>query len=1055
MGQRYYGYTGSSPDQTHIPLTLEDLDNQDLYQSELERRAQSPETPLRFASQQSLGIDYVDTASWEVTDDDMLVGKLKIQSTSAHSLNFHFSEFDIPASTQLNLYNPVTGESLRQFTRSDVEAHRQLWTPLIFGDVIMLEIVTTQEDLDAVSITLKSAYHDFIGFNNAFDRISGGCNLDVICGQADGYSEVDQYRQQISSVGAYHFNGQEICSGVAINNAERDCTPYFLTANHCGVTEATALSMIVYWNYENSYCRQPNSPESGQAGDGQLNQYNVGAFFKAKDVLTDFALVELDDPIDPQHNVYLSGWDRSSTLPSKTIAIHHPDVEEKRISIDYDTPEIDFSSSSQGKRIRVNDWEIGTTEGGSSGCPLYNSDGLIIGQLVGGIAACSNDEWDVFGWLHKSWDGNNAPQANLHSWLDPNGKSGEQLTGQNCSYLLDYDHQDSKVCNTQPDNSHEIVITANAAFSEAAMLQVIDDGGLDVSLLVTQIDHNSSATLRVNELQSVSSGDYTVKLKGNNSQVDLDLDVNLNVVEAQPTQPLLLGPANEVSGVNEAVTLKWSDVPMTLHYQVKVANSPDFTLGLIDHTEVPLSGLLITDLLPNATYYWKVRAVNACGDSEWSETLSFDTGFEFCTRIVNTTNQVIDDSANTYYYSLECTHDVNIKSLKIDNIRGTHAYVSDLYFWVKKGLQQVFLWGGGCGSSQDYSIGFSIDRPSTASCPIADGKIYKPAQTYAGLLNTEAKGQWQIRVEDKEVEDGGTIDQAMLTICFDEVYGEVLVPSTNVIFVCDEEVELDLYSNVTHNGQFQLTVENADHQTIPFTTSASTQGTASGIYKMKFNKSDLVGSNDLILKTASSSGEISTSVSLVSGENAVVNPIVFPLQNHVTSADILLQFEVASLPSLGTELQIALDPGFADIVYTGDFGDESRLEVDLAWSANMQYYARTLNSTAFQDCRGISEVVTFYGSEISRTDDQVSQPSVTIAPNPASQKVSISVDQTKSSFNYLALYTTEGYLVYDQSYDHELTTETMIDVTHLPKGLYIMRLQLKDHTYVIDKISVQ
>ncbi len=1054
MGQRYYGYPGSSPDETHVPITLQSLDNQQLYQAERDRRVQSPDTPLRFAVGQSLEIGYTESAAWEMTDDGMLVGKLKIQSKTAHSLNFHFSEFDLPAQTQLSIYNPLTGQSLRQFTQVDMEAHRQLWTPLIFGDVIMLEVVTTEQALDAVQITLQSVYHDFVGFNNAFERISGECNLDVICGQADGYSDVDLYRQQISSVGAYHFNGQEICSGVAVNNSRRDCTPYFLTANHCGVTEATALSMIVYWNYENSYCRQPHSPESGQAGDGQLNQYNVGAHFKAKDVLSDFALVELDDPIDPRYNVYLSGWDKSDALPSRTIAIHHPGVEEKRISIDYDAPQIDYSSSGQGKRIRVNDWDIGTTEGGSSGCPLYNSDGLIIGQLVGGTASCSNNEWDVFGWFHKSWDAGNSPQTSLKSWLDPDGISADQLTGHNCSYMLDYDPDDSKVCNSQQENSHEIVITANAAFSETAMLDIIDDGGLDVSLLVTQIDHNSSATLRINELQSVSIGDYTVKLKGNNSQVDLYLDVNLNVVDQAPTQPMLILPVDELSGVSDDILLEWSAVPATLYYEVKVGNDTDLTLGQIDYTHVTDPDLLVSDLKPNSIYYWKVRAVNACGTSEWSDTYLFETGFEFCTRIVNTVSQEIDDTANTYYYPLDCTHDVNIKSLQIDNIRGTHEYISDLYFWVKKGLQQVFLWGGGCGSSQDYSIGFSIDRPATASCPITDGKIYKPAQTYQGLLDTEAKGLWQIRVEDKEVQDGGTIEQAMLTICFDEVYGDALVPSSNVIFVCDEEIEFDLYSNVTHNGELSLTMHNSDQQEIPYTTSASNQSASHGIYKMKVNKSDIIGSDNILLKASSSTGEITTHITLVSGEDAEVNPIVFPQYNHVTSTDIILQFEVMTTPILGTELQISLDPNFSEIIYSADFGAASIMEVDYHWEPETQYYARTLNSAAFKDCRGISETITFFGGAISKTHEEAPLPSVMIAPNPASHDVMIRLQQSRSSFDYLSLYTPDGHLVYDQSYDDSQTTQTVVDVSHLPKGLYIVSLQLKDHTYVIDKLSV-
>ena len=55
--------------------------------------------------------------------------------------------------------------------------------------------------------------------------------------------------------------------------------------------------------------------------------------------------------------------------------------------------------------VQVADWDIGTTESGSSGAALFDFNSKIIGHLSGGDAACGNDLYDDFGMFKKSWEG--------------------------------------------------------------------------------------------------------------------------------------------------------------------------------------------------------------------------------------------------------------------------------------------------------------------------------------------------------------------------------------------------------------------------------------------------------------------------------------------------------------------------------------------------------------------------------------------------------------------------------------------------------------------------
>ena len=178
-------------------------------------------------------------------------------------------------------------------------------------------------------------------------------------------------------MGAYTLNGTDTCTGALINNTANDRRPFFLTADHCGINAGNAPSMVVFWNFENSTCRTPNTAASGGTGDGDTTQFNTGAILRAGNSITDFTLVELDDPIENDVDAFYAGWDRTEANPESVIGIHHPAVAEKRISFSF-IPDSDHfgrsarTSPGDGRFARVVSWDNGTTEGGSSGSPLFD-----------------------------------------------------------------------------------------------------------------------------------------------------------------------------------------------------------------------------------------------------------------------------------------------------------------------------------------------------------------------------------------------------------------------------------------------------------------------------------------------------------------------------------------------------------------------------------------------------------------------------------------------------------------------------------------------------------
>jgi predicted phage tail protein len=101
-----------------------------------------------------------------------------------------------------------------------------------------------------------------------------------------------------------------------------------------------------------------------------------------------------------------------------------------------------------------------------------------------------------------------------------------------------------------------------------------------------------------------------------------------------PGVPSLSSPSNKALTTNYRPKLDWSNsfLPSGTtfdYYQVQVATENTFASPLVDEHVVGLTTSDYTpasDLAPNATYYWRVRAFNTAGQySAWSSTLSFRT----------------------------------------------------------------------------------------------------------------------------------------------------------------------------------------------------------------------------------------------------------------------------------------------------------------------------------------------------------------------------------------------------------------------------------------------
>ena len=709
-------------------LVMPPLDNKALLEAEM--AAREPGRAPHFAETMEVFVTPNTHGNWEELENGNMVWRLRILSTNAKSLNLGFTKYFMPAGGTLVLYSTDMERVMGPFTPSDNEEHEQLWTPILNGDHLVVEVQVPAEAKDDLQLELKSVNHDYLGFGNPSALLSGSCNLDVICGEADGWGIVDDYRDIIQSVAVIGQNGGTFCTGFLVNSVREDCAPLFMTANHCSVNNANqAATLVAYWNFQNSTCREPGSGASGGNGDGSLADFNTGAIHLASYEPSDFTIVQFDDPISETANAFYAGWDATDAVPQSAIAIHHPSTDEKRISFENDptftgsylaeTPE------ANGDHITVEDWDIGTTEGGSSGSPLFNSDKRVVGQLHGGFASCNSQTLDSYGWFFTSWEGGGTPDTRLKDWLDPDNTGTLVMDGRGemqCNFFVDATPAIQDLC-SPTELTYEVEVSAT--FETEVTLDITNlPEGATGTFSVNPVVPGGTSTLTVVGLTGIAPGNYTMNLSGTDGTEMTTSNLVINVTDAAPNAATLSIPANTATDVVPAPSFAWTVADANLH-EMQLATDAAFTDVIANPTGLSAPEYSTSGLETTTTYYWRVRSTNICGTGAWSEIYSFTTGVCSFNLSADIPISISEQGANTITSTLNIPFSGLINDLNVVDVIGVHSFLGDLVFTlISPAGTSVTLIFGQCGPNANFNITFDDAATGNPPCPYNDGGTY-------------------------------------------------------------------------------------------------------------------------------------------------------------------------------------------------------------------------------------------------------------------------------------------------------------------------------------------
>jgi lysyl endopeptidase len=407
-------------------------------------------TAIDFAPARTLGKRAADLSLGAArgTGDAGFVWTAEVRVPGATALRLHLTGLDLPSGSELYVYN-LAGQAFGPYTGRGPLGDGELHTNTVFGEKLLLQVHSTAAGERAPRLTLAEVgvmgarfaaprYQPEGVFNSsdlgAIAKASNLCAINANCivnAACQSNSAVNVAKDAVASILYLSGASYYICTGGLVADTNTTTViPYFLTAHHCVSTSGEASSVETYFDYETT-CSNPNCAQPyNNTGD------TVGATIKATGSGSDYSLIQLSSiPVSRDGVTTYLGWLSTAVSGTNNLALYrvsHPQGSPQAYSEQVvDTSKPTCRGLARGNFIYSRD-TVGGTEGGSSGSPVVNAAGQIVGQLYGACGTNLNDVCDAVN--NATVDGAFAVSyPNLAAFLSPVGGGSCSATGTTCT----------------------------------------------------------------------------------------------------------------------------------------------------------------------------------------------------------------------------------------------------------------------------------------------------------------------------------------------------------------------------------------------------------------------------------------------------------------------------------------------------------------------------------------------------------------------------------------------------------------------------------------------
>jgi hypothetical protein len=322
-----------------------------------------------------------------------------------------------------------------------------------------------------------------------------------------------------------------------------------------------------------------------------------------------------------------------------------------------------------------------------------------------------------------------------------------------------------------PNNiSLPIETRALLGYEHPIQLEVINSSvqnDITFTFLENPLTPGSNTSLEINVGEVAEPISFQIMATGQDADTII-FPIQLFTQLALNSEVTLVAPESGSSGVTTVPVFEWGIVNGATVYELEISTNPDFADSEFSLEVEDTSSALNEVLLQNTLYFWRVRGINDCSNTDWSNVSTFYTALVDCETYEETVDIGISASGTPTVTSIiEIDNDIELTDVFITGIRGNHSWFNELEFFLSgPDGTEIILVQRKCGAAAGaFNFGFSDESLTEFLCPPNQMKQSLPAQPFSAFQGKRSAGNWTLSVKDTRATSGGRLLGWTLGIC--------------------------------------------------------------------------------------------------------------------------------------------------------------------------------------------------------------------------------------------------------------------------------------------------
>ena len=359
--------------------------------------------------------------------------------------------------------------------------------------------------------------------------------------------------------------------------------------------------------------------------------------------------------------------------------------------------------------------------------------------------------------------------------------------------------------------------------------------GVEISFSPTKVVSGETVRITVKNINAQNLEAFDLKIVAKSGRFKTSNILKMDFLDGVPNKADLTLPIDGTDDLAAAgFRFDWESVTAAKTYTFELSEDPDFNSLKVEVENINNSNFVNqTPLAGCSNYYWRVKAVNECGEGAYSESFAFSTATN--THIIQKYEGeaivIKSGQANTISSRIEIEQNVPISDINVVDLKGVHSWVGDLRIsLISPRGKRVTLFESICDDGfQNFDL--ILDDEATLSnivCPPTGGKTYKPLEPLSAFIGDKSKGKWTLQIDDQVDDDGGQLISWGLEIIANET--ALTTPKDlAATAISDTTIQLSWLAMEGIAYEIQQSIDGVNFETVGTTETAANSFDVNGL----------------------------------------------------------------------------------------------------------------------------------------------------------------------------------------------------------------------------------